>query len=366
MLASLAACDPPPPSTEREDAPVGQLDEALGALCERHSDCASDLCDSHVSTRLGIGFCIPESRVLYVDPTDCAFGEEGGDGSRDDPFCLIRSAVQAADDTRRFVRVYPGFHFPFGVLAKQVSIFGPDPDEGVAEVTEEDVSGSTVGEGSRVLLDRLALGRHSRFGVRCSGGDAGASLDIRRSEILSDLGVALIASGCDVRLDRDVVAGFRGGLQLAGARHLVTNTAVTGAVDGPAVLVNGGTGQFLLTTITGNGEPGVELPAVRCLTQVQLEDSIVVGNSTVASGSQLEGDCRLARVVVGSSDSIGSPGAIRLDPELDGFRLPRTPANQACCIDRAPIRPFVRADIEGTPRPQGVRFDIGADESDAR
>jgi hypothetical protein len=359
VVALLASCDAQP-------ADVGEDRAEIGRACARHGDCGSDVCDVYRPTGFGPGRCIPEASVLYVDQNVCEPG--AGDGSRAAPFCAINEAVARADEARFAVRVYPGLYFPFGVAEKQVAVYGSDPGDEPVEVTEEDVSGVQISGGARVVLDGLVLGRHSRFGVRCIGTSgppaASTSVDVRRSEVLSDVGTAFIASACNVRLDRNVVAGLFGSMQLTDTLYLVTNSVFTGSSERPAISLNGGEGRFFLDTVTGNGDPDVQPPTIACLTPALIEDSIVFGNATSRTGSQFDGDCRLRRTVVGSADPIESPGAIHKDPDLDGFDLPVTPANLDCCIDRAPTRLLIRRDLEGTRRPQGARFDIGADEAE--
>lgn len=344
-----------------EDA-VGEDAVALDAnRCSLHAECESDLCDTYLPTGSGPGSCIDESQVIYVDLGSCG-GPGVGDGTRDAPVCFVQEAIELVDDVRQFVRLSPGRYQSAGISGKRVGIYGPDPDEGTAEVGEEDTTAVRVGDGAHVVLDRLVVGRSGFAAVNCSAGPSGASVEVRRSDVRSN-NVTFIASGCDVRLDRNVITGINGGLVLNAGTYEVTNNVVHRISERIAVVLNGGSGRFLLNTVTANGELGLS-PTIQCRTPALLEDSIVAGNVGRA-GSQFEGACSLRRVVVGSSDSFASPGAIRLDPELNGFELPRTEANLACCIDRAPRRPRLRRDVVGTSRPQGAAFDIGAYEAPA-
>jgi hypothetical protein len=371
LVALAAACDPMETAVQADDP---DLDPERGAdaspdaheqdagdspvektSCSLHADCASDLCRRSTSSALGV--CVAEARIIYVDRTACG---DGGDGSRAAPLCSIHEAVDRADSIRYQVRVYPSLYLPFTVGATRVDIYGPDPGDAVASVSEEDVDGTVLLAGARVLIDGLLLGRHSRFGILCEGE---AALTVRRSEIDSDTGVGLIAVGCSVRLDRVRVGGLNGGMRLTGTSYLVSNSVFSGTSERPAIVVDGGSGRIILSTITGNGDTFVAQPAITCNTRVQLADSIVFGNVPGPDGSQLAGDCRLTRVVIGRADPFPAAGAIRLDPDLEAFRLARSPANLECCIDRAPARPAFPADFFGTPRPQGPLFDIGASEA---
>jgi hypothetical protein len=75
----------------------------------------------------------------------------------------------------------------------------------------------------------------------------------------------------------------------------------------------------------------------------------------------------IEQVVVGTEDTTPSPGAIRLDPDFvdpgaRNYHLARSPANRACCIDKAARQPDLSTDFDGDTRPMGAGFDIGADE----
>jgi hypothetical protein len=261
--------------------------------------------------------------------------------------------------------VYPGWYFPFHVVDKSVRIFGPAGEGGAAEVSEEDIGGSSVRGSSTVLLDGLALGRNSRVGLSCTGGASRPNLWVRRSEILSDIAVAFVSRNCDLRMDRDTVTGLYGGMRLESTSYRITNSFVTDSNRGTGIRLIGSTGLFRFNTITNNGvlvsgQPG----GIDCgASPVRLESSIVYGNQRGPGGSQLAGACVLSRVVVGAADATAAPGAIKLNPDLIGFELPRTPANLACCIDKAAPQPAVRADIVGTIRPVGPSWDIGAFEA---
>lgn len=358
LVAVGAACDPAGELDLMADAgsPLAELAEL--APCTRHADCASGLCRHATGSPDAGGACVAEARVLYVDRGRC-----GGDndGSRARPFCTIGAALAQVDDTRRHVRIYPGFYPPFTAAGVAASLYGSDPGGPPVDVTEEDYRGSLVDAGADLLLDGLVLGRHSTVGLRCQGG---SHLVVRRAEVASDTGVGLVATGCTLRVDRARLSGRDGALRLVDSSYLVTNSLVTGASERSAVVLDGGSGRVLLSTITGNGDPSAAAPAVTCTGPAALADSIVFGNARGPGGSQLAGACRLARVVIGADDPFAAAGAIRLDPDVDaGPVLRRTAGNLACCIDRAPVREAIAADLAGAPRPQGARFDIGAAEA---
>jgi hypothetical protein len=338
--------------------------------CQRHADCGSDVCDTSLWGPAGYGVCLPEPRVIYVDAASCASAggyppESLGTGTKSDPLCTIHEAVARASSAQPIVRVRPGWYYPFAVENKTIAFYGPAGEGGHAEVTEEDVGGVRVGEAAAAIFDGFVLGRHSTTGLRCEGGKARAQVQIRRSEVLSDVGVALRAGdGCSIKVERSRLSGLYGAVAIDGAHYLFTNSIIDGVGERAAVRVGSGSGRFQFSTITGNVEAslGVE-GAFDCgAGPVRITDSIVTGNALGPSGSQFRGNCQLARVVVGSADSLGGqPGAIAKDPSFGaGFTLPRAAANLDCCIDRAATNFSVLRDFAGNARPHGRRWDIGA------
>jgi hypothetical protein len=158
--------------------------------------------------------------------------------------------------------------------------------------------------------------------------------------------------------------GTRSGLTIMGTgRYHITNSYFSGG-DIQAVVFSGtDTGTFRFNTVRGGGE--ISPAGIDCGTVPRaIEDSIVVGSFPAADGAQTVGACTHERVVVGCADTRPLPGLIHMEPELDDEgRLLDTPANDACCIDRAPRFVLgVGHDFFGTRRPQGRANDIGAHE----
>ncbi len=343
------------------------VDENAASLvgpCIRHAQCASHVCDVYQDTDRGPGRCIPEEEVHYV-------GREGADvetceratGVRRDPFCQIRDAVSALGN-KKVIRAEPGFYLPFHIGSRaEVTLHGPAGEGGIAQVTEEDTGGSSVRGGANVVLDGLEIGKYSYgAGLRCEG--AGTRLFVRRSQILTDTGTGLRTKDCDLRLDRTLLSGLRGAAELVNTKYRVENTVVTGVSEATAIRVSGGSGSFRFVTVFGNMQEQAIPGAFDCgRTSVVLEDSIVFGNRLGPSGSQLAGACRLSRVVVGRTDGFVSSGAIRKDPVLKGHVLPRNETNLGCCIDKAKADPQIWTDYNGSPRPRGRGYDIGAYEA---
>jgi len=331
------------------------------APCVHHADCASDVCDVYARTPYGLGRCVPEATVVYVDVrrANCATGN----GSRTAPVCTITQGLALTCTKKPAVRVYPGLYLPFGVSNRTVALYGPAGEGGDAEVTEEDVGGVGVRDGAHVIIDGFVLGRHSTVGLRCQGA---SSVDVRRSQLLADVGTGFNATSCSVTLDRDRLSGSFRAMTLDSSSYAITNS-VFSDTGTTAIVLRNSHGTFAFNTVVRNGgDSGAPTAgAIDCgTTPVLLKDTIIAENRlSVPEGSQLTGECRLRRVVVGSRDATREPGAIHLDPDLDDYRLPRDTANLACCIDHGPRRSPVHFDFDGTRRPQGPRLDLGAFEA---
>lgn len=323
--------------------------------CSEHHQCESDVCDRDALA--GHGVCVPEASVVYADSTSTQ-GCETADGSRGNPVCQIRDAMALLTGGKDTIRVYPGSYRNFGVSGVAVRVFGPGAE--AAEVGEEDIGAAVrVTGGAKVLLDGLTFAVSVRNGVACSA----STVTLVRSQAFGDLnGVQSI--DCTLVIDRTRVGGLtRAGLAITGSGdYRITNSYFRGGDIQAVVLRGSGPGTFAFNTVVGGGEtnPG----GIDCGTVPRtIQDSIVVGSFGAAQGAQTVGPCAHKRVVVGSLDTRADTGLIHLDPELDAQgRLLDTPANAACCIDRAADSTGVAHDFFGTPRPQGAHSDIGAHE----
>lgn len=336
---------------------VSSSDPALlPAACDEHADCESDVCNR--DALFGRGACVAQARVVYVEDRGGP-GCTTGDGSRADPACEIRRGVELAVGDKDTVRVYPGSYFNLGASGGTLRIFGPGADA-VIVGEEDNGAAARISGGARVLLDGFTFAQGVRNGINC----ADSTLRVVRSQAIGDLS-GIVSTSCTLSLDRVRVSGStRSGLTIAGTgRYRITNSYFRGG-DIQAVVFSGSdTGTFRFNTVRGGGEisPG----GIDCGTVPRvIEDSIVAGNFPAEAGAQTVGACTHRRVVVGSGDTRTLPGLIRLAPELDAEgRLLDTPANAACCIDRAARFAFgVDEDFFGTPRPQGQGNDIGAHE----
>lgn len=207
--------------------------DAAAESCRQHADCQSLVCDTYAAA--GQGRCIDAGRVLYVDVSHCGT-PDGGTGTREDPFCQIRTAVTAAPPSRDVIRVMPGQYFPFSVAGKRLLIFGPAGENGVARVFEEDTGTVRVSEGSDALVDGFALGGPSTSALSCNSTPGGARVAVRRSTLSADSGIALNITGCDVEVDRVQIRAAFGGITLTNSRYGIENAFVTGSSERVAIV----------------------------------------------------------------------------------------------------------------------------------
>ena len=194
----------------------------------------------------------------------------------------------------------------------------------------------------------------------------GGDVTIVRTEI-TGVGAPAIyfqSGGGGFTLDRSYVHGNGGMLTIDAATALIENNLIVdnnGTGGDSAMQMNvTSTLKFRANTVANNHVPAGGL-SFTCQGVVNtISDSIIVGN-TATAGTQLQG-CTLSHVVTGAD---GASAATQLLPAFvsatDYHLKPTDAANTACCIDKLGAGPAV--DYDGTARPSGAAFDIGAFEA---
>lgn len=350
--------------------------------CALDAECASLTC-------LPDGSCVAVERVLYAAP-------DGGRAAMctADARCTLGRAVERINDLRTTIRLDAGYYAvtePL-VLAAGVRLIGREA------VLDRDGSGSgavlAIAADTRVELDYLTVrggdGDDTGVGISCTAAaltgrglhvlesaaagiqSLGCVLDIADTEIAENRGAGINASGGSVTLVRSVVrANQRGGLVLAGAKFDVRNNAIvkngsaTSAFGGVLIsqITERANHVFDFNTVAHNqastgGMPGVICSVVNA--QLTFTSNIVYGN---AEAAQVEGaSCVWRYSDIGPLPVVGTGNLARepmfVAPARDNFHL------QALSPLRDVADPDAELadDIDGEPRPQGGRRDMGADE----
>lgn len=326
--------------------------------CSAHGQCSSDLCDTYWPTSAGLGRCLPESVVVFVDRG--APGCASGDGTRGRPVCDIPDGVSRAVGARFAVRVRAsgGAYKQFRITNRTVYLYG-DPTPITCQDTIECrpypfVDIAVTGSAARVVMDGFNITGLNLYST--------GNLHLRRVNVSVSPSASLVASG-ELTMDR---VGFFGDREVAptgsqngvyvggGTRYRISNSVFQ--FPGPAldervfsvVLAAGSSGRFLFNSVTVRGRGGErDYLGVVCGGGQLLEDSVI--NGALQRFSRVAG-CGLERVILPTDDSASGPGVIKSDDPFAG-------------VDRGnpyPASSSINTDFLGTPRPRGPRPDIGA------
>jgi hypothetical protein len=339
-------------------APVCDVGACRG--CKVDSECASDVCGAD-------GSCVDSSAIVYLSTT----GVDSGTCTQASPCLGLTYAATQTSDTRSTISIANGIYAISGsqginlVTAARLDIHGNRATLTAAEggsfifadaITVRDLTiDDTLGNEGYALNVRTA----SIYNVTIkagSGSSGGLASDgpVDAHQLIVHGGVVGVSTSSTMTIDGGQIDGGRTGVQGSGSFQL-SNLLIYGqssnALDFGSAL--GATVSF--STIAGNEVSG----AVSCPTSGQFvfSDSIVwVPNSQNAVG--ISASCQLTRMIVGP---IAVPGATNVDPQFvnmaggDYHLGAGSPA-----IDEANQGPAT--DFEGDARPQGARFDTGADE----
>jgi hypothetical protein len=178
-------------------------------------------------------------------------------------------------------------------------------------------------------------------------------------------------SGVDLTFDRNTVANYNAGngLQIFGSgSYRITNSFFYLNERAFALSTNGNSPVKLFQFNTVVLNPLTGLFNSNCDNAV-LESSIIVQNGEGAAAVSM---CKQDHVVIdsdaGAPHFVDSNNASTYDFHLAIAKNADLTANTACCIDRVPLTfdagaPLSDHDYDGTKRPLGAGYDIGAHEA---
>jgi hypothetical protein len=335
--------------------------------CTLDTDCASGACGDD-------GACLSEDAVVYLDPG----GNDAGSCTRGTPCRTLNYGVSQTSPTRMHLVLAPG-----GYIENNTSITAQSTTADRIAIHGHGASVTSNGVEAGVLLMSLAAtlkdleivvtgnGTALTFSVsafvlervRISG--ANVALDLSSSVNARDLVIDDCSTGISLQtsaqltLDRSTISNTARGINAVG---LGTNVQITNLLmyggNLLALDLTKATGTLASSTIADSGtDSGTGPRAIACSSAVTIRSSVVWAPGTVTRVA-VEG-CNLVSSIIGPTPV---PGAMNVDP---GFVDPA--ARNYHLAANSPARDAVDSgpswDFEGDIRPQGIRYDIGADEA---
>ena len=321
--------------------------------CISTAECPNSVC---ILTGANTGQCASANQIVWVDNNNpnCS----SGDGrSPTTSFCNIDQAIGLIA-SRPYIHVAGSNTAYAASTAFQASstnigpvqVSGPgiaaSPSARVFSLANDsfDVS-AAAGHQATVVLEGLELGgtgaTKGNFGINTSTTGSGT--------------VSLSVIGCFIHDNNS------GGITLAGATTysiendiIANNGSATGSSAG-VVIANSATGTFAFNTVAANsvasGPSGVDCSS----TSKPIVNTIVTTNLSAGGGPQISANCSQTNIVQSGVDFVSTTD----------WHLKADSTNSSCCIDQIktdPGTPFKSVDVNGTIRPKGNGWDIGAHE----
>lgn len=334
--------------------------------CQADSECPSGACGED-------GACVPEDAIVYLD----AGGTDTGTCPRTAPCRTIEFAVSRTSATRSHIVMSPGgyteegiYIMPQDTAAARLYVHGGGAILSTDGSGDSDLITSFVPLAIRDLRLVTEIGRNaltlqaatSLKNVEVSGANVGvsASASLQAQDLLvedSFMGIGIGSTGV-LDLDRAVLRRNTQGLVAEDGATLEISNLLAHSMFGLALDVHGAAGTISFSTIADSGmDSGTGPRAVFCSNQLTVRSSIIWAPGLTPRVS-MQG-CNVLNSIAGPTPV---PGALNSDPQFvdsankDYHLAPTSPARDM--VDTGPA-----TDFEGDPRPQGARFDIGADEA---
>lgn len=354
-------------------SPVCSSNKSCGP-CQRTGDCLSGICSAD-------GSCAPTGSVLYVsNKSSCSATPRG---SKDDPFCTIKDAVDAAIATNKSFISVEATGTAYGPVvinsagASGLRIVGSGAATGVpirstgtdAAIRVESTGATRI----KVALSGFDLASAAGNAAECNGN---VDLSVESSR-LHDSWEGILVAGCKLTIDgARVYLNRRNGISLTNVSDYNIQNAMIWRNDVSGIALSGSSGVLRFLTIYANGTPaGDRSPGIDCGSgNNPVEHSLVFSNISGLSGTLtdlqmvgcmatdvLTNDMRNGTYRQTPPEFITSSGS---DASRFDLRL-RTDSstNGECCIDKVPQGSYINHDIDGNTRPQGAGYDVGAHEA---
>jgi hypothetical protein len=310
--------------------------DVLESTCERDDQCASNLC-------LPAGTCAPPEEILYVSPTGS--GIECSATAK----CKLETALSLATPTRNLVLLDAGMYSGAYSIDRTVTVIGRNAviDGGAGNVPTLSITRGAVAE-----LQFLRVSNSKLTGIACTD----SALVGRRIEV-SGNGMG-IAGGCDVTLERSIIARngdgaislTKGVIDIHG-NFIVNNGRANLSI--PLVdLKSAVVGSLSWNTIAMNDTSNSKT-AIACAAQTLVATGNLIADPQPA---QVSGTCDFTasyRMVTTTANDLGWAS-----PQTNDFHLT---AASTQVIDKTTGCNGV-IDFDGQMRPLGGSCDFGGDE----
>jgi hypothetical protein len=335
--------------------------------CKLDSECPSGACGDD-------GACVAESAIVYLDPA----AVDAGTCERAVPCRTLTYGITNTSAARPHLVLGPGGYVDTvrvdaqTTTATRLYIHG-----GGAGLTSGSDENSTLSLLVPTVIRNLKMsgplsnaaislynGPHRIDNVEIVGSNLGIAVatvaEVHDVKVSSTNGTGFtLASGAQLTVDGAVLHGGASGVRSSdfGINVNLTNVLIWGTT-GLAIDLPNATGSISFTTIADSGsDSGTGPRAVNCGAGLTVRSSIVWTPGST-SRIPIQG-CNVVSTIAGPAFT---PGAMNTDPFFvnssahDYHLSTSSPARDA--VETGPV-----IDFEGDARPQGPRFDLGADEA---
>lgn len=334
--------------------------------CRLDSECPSGACGDD-------GACVPEAAIVYLDPG----GTDSGSCTRDAPCRSLEFGISRTSPGRAHVVTAKGgytsaplFVAPQSTAAAQLFIHGGGATLACScsgdgnfiafavPVTIRDVNiagnpnFTALSFSARTLLERVRVSNAS-VGIDVTA-DVVEAIDVIVDN--SYTGISLFSG--TLKLDRGVIRNVQTGIAAAGNGKMVElqNLLVH---DATALALDLSAGTVSFSTIADSGtDAGTGPRAVKCSPGAVTVRSSIVWAPGATTRVPMEG-CNIVTTLAGPTPVAGASNSNPqfVDSSAGDYHL----ASSSPARDMVENGPSF--DFEGDARPQGTRFDIGADEA---
>lgn len=330
--------------------------DGLCRECTLNSHCTSELCN------VTIGSCVPQAEVLYVGQ-----GGVGMDCTRTEPCGSVQRAIDLVTPTRTGIRISSGdYDERVTIDGKSFYLFS---DGGTLRAPAGEVGPIvTITGAGAVGIDSLRIRAGvgaTGHGVDCNGTSA-TDVTLRGVLVEDNAGFGITSTGCrlavlDARIDQN--AG--GGIKVTRGDVVVQNDFITR--NGTATSSFGGLDLAEPTTLAADFNTiadNVAVPSaaagIQCRSVLPriLSSNLVYGVAPLQlAGTNCTFEYTLSNEAVPGTGNLTTPPTFTDGPMGDYHLAPGSAG-----IDVADVHATLTTDVDGDLRPQGARYDIGADE----